>query len=65
MTETKQQLAERMADQIVHMHRLKGQCAADDLRAAAFTDEQIARCVPLARGFAAIELKQKIAERPM
>ena len=55
-SDAKSQIAERMADLIVHVRRQQGECTDDDLRAAAFTDEQIASCGPLARGFAAVEL---------
>ena len=56
-------LAERMADLIVHVHRQKGECTDEDLRGAAFTDEQIAGCGPLARGFAAVALRMKAVTR--
>ena len=63
MAETKQQRAERMADFIVHIQRHKGECTDDDLRGVFFSEADITRCGPLARGFAAVALQANAAGR--
>jgi len=61
MTETKEQMVERMADLIVSIAREnEGVCTRDHMRQAGFTDEQIDRCFPLAARFASMTLNKTI-----
>jgi len=61
MTETKQQMAERMADLIVSIAQDNGGvCMRYHLRQAGFSDEQIDRCEPIATRFASMTLNKDI-----